>query len=245
MTDVRGYGHTYPDAYTTWAPDLETSLCHQRLIRYQFGELKCLLQFKADGYLEEKLVKGSEAKEATPQGRLGEEVTLLATQAAAVSLDSATPSSQPKLKVQTRGMEVPQKAVFELKTRSTQYDTVLDPILLRLWLTQVSNLILARHTYGKFEEAVPQDMTSDVQAWEKKNQRLLGCLHALLHQIIDAVKQSRDQKVEVRRIGEGPLEIRRIAQSSWSALPEDLKNQWKVASGFDPDNGGDDDYLNF
>ena len=245
LTDVRGYGHTYPDAYTTWGPNLENSLCHQRLIRYQFGDLNCLLQFKADGYLEEKLSNGSTAKEAVPQHPLGEEETSLATQVAAISLSAIAPSNQPKLKVQTRGMGVPQSSVFELKTRSTQYETALDPILLRLWLTQVPNLILARHTYGKFEDTAPQDMTNNVRDWERRNQRLLRWLHALLLQIIDAAKDSKDRKIEVRRIGEGPLEIRRVVQSSWSALPEDLKAQWRAASGHDSDEEGGDDYLNF
>ena len=245
LTDVRGYGHTYPDAYTTWAPDLTDSVCHQRLVRYHFGNLECLLQFKADGYLEERLSDATGTKGAASQKPHGEEASSLATQTAAISLNSMTPSNQPKLTVRTRGMEVPQSSVFELKTRSTQYETALDPILLRLWLTQVPNLILARHTYGKFADAVPQDMTSDVRDWEKRNQRLLGWLHALLLRLIDAVKHSKDQKVEVRRIGEGPLEIRRVAQSSWNALPGDLKAQWRAASGEDSDDEADDAYLNF
>ena len=51
MQDVRGYGHTMPEAYTTWRRDVKGSESHQRIIRYKFAGLDCLVRFEADGYL--------------------------------------------------------------------------------------------------------------------------------------------------------------------------------------------------
>ena len=248
MVDVRGYGHTYPEAYTKWDGGLHESLCHQRLIKYRFGNVKCLVQFKADGYLKDKVNdknESTEARAASSQSSLDAQVSSLLTQTEAISLSSKAPLNQSDLRVEACGKEIPQNSVFELKTRSTRNENVLDPILLRLWLTQITNLILARHTFGKFEDASPQDMSSDVHAWEKKYQRLLESLHKLLRRLIDSVTQSKDQKVEVRRIGEGPLEIRQLTQSSWSALPPDLKSRWKASSDAESEDEGGDDYLKF
>ena len=250
LIDVRGFGHTYPEAYTTWDSGLQDSLCHQRLIKYQFGSVKCLVQFKADGYLKEKVNEkssGSKAGAASSQSSLKERVSSLSAQVESVSLSAKSPINGSNLRVEALGQEIPQNSIFELKTRSTRNEVDLNPILLRLWLVQVSNLILARHTFGKFEDALPQDLSDDVQAWAKNNERLLQSLQKLLHRLLDAVKQSRDKKVEIRRIGEGPLEIRQLTQSSWSALPPDLKAKWKASSESESDSEdeGDEDYLNF
>lgn len=49
IPDVHGYGHTFPEAYTTWPGDVKGSESHQRIIQYSFGGMKCLVRFEADG----------------------------------------------------------------------------------------------------------------------------------------------------------------------------------------------------
>ncbi|KAJ4289259.1 hypothetical protein N0V88_007009 [Collariella sp. IMI 366227] len=46
---IRGFGHTFPEANTTWEPDVKGSASHQRLIRYSLGGLDLLVRFEADG----------------------------------------------------------------------------------------------------------------------------------------------------------------------------------------------------
>jgi hypothetical protein len=47
---VRGYGHTFPEAYTTWDKEVQGSESHQRIIKYNFAGLTCLVRFEGDGY---------------------------------------------------------------------------------------------------------------------------------------------------------------------------------------------------
>ncbi|KAF2233486.1 hypothetical protein EV356DRAFT_524461 [Viridothelium virens] len=51
IPNVRGYGHSFPEAYTTWECDVKGSTSHQRVISYRFGDLHLLLRFESDGYL--------------------------------------------------------------------------------------------------------------------------------------------------------------------------------------------------
>ena len=60
---VRGFGHTFPEANTTWEPDVRGSASHQRVIRYEFGGLDLLVRFEADGY-----IKPSSAATSTSTG---------------------------------------------------------------------------------------------------------------------------------------------------------------------------------
>lgn len=47
----RGYGHTFPEANTTWEADVKGSASHQRLIRYNVAGLDMVVRFEADGYI--------------------------------------------------------------------------------------------------------------------------------------------------------------------------------------------------
>jgi hypothetical protein len=50
IPDVRGYGHTFPEAYTTWNASGQGSESHQRLINYDFAGMNCLVRFEVDGF---------------------------------------------------------------------------------------------------------------------------------------------------------------------------------------------------
>ncbi|KZF19848.1 hypothetical protein L228DRAFT_285255 [Xylona heveae TC161] len=50
---VRGFGHTFPEAYTTWESDVRGSDTHQRIVQYEFGGLNFLVRFAADGYYKD------------------------------------------------------------------------------------------------------------------------------------------------------------------------------------------------
>ncbi|KAK6606446.1 putative geranylgeranyl pyrophosphate synthetase [Botrytis cinerea] len=44
IEDLRGYGHTFPERYTTWDRDVGGSCSHQRIIEYDFADLHLLLK---------------------------------------------------------------------------------------------------------------------------------------------------------------------------------------------------------
>jgi hypothetical protein len=49
---VRGFGHSFPDAYTSWPSEVKGSETHQRIVQYQLGGLQCLVRFECDGFLD-------------------------------------------------------------------------------------------------------------------------------------------------------------------------------------------------
>ncbi|OBT60337.1 hypothetical protein VE03_10357 [Pseudogymnoascus sp. 23342-1-I1] len=53
ISDLRGYGHTFPEAYTTWDSEVRGSCSHQRIIQYEFGGLTFLIRTETDGYVRD------------------------------------------------------------------------------------------------------------------------------------------------------------------------------------------------
>lgn len=51
LSDVRGYGHSFPETYTAWDAEVKASTSYQRVISYHFGGLRFLVRFQGDGYL--------------------------------------------------------------------------------------------------------------------------------------------------------------------------------------------------
>jgi len=43
IQDLQGYGHTFPEAYTTWDLEVKNSCSHQRVVQYDFGGLNFLV----------------------------------------------------------------------------------------------------------------------------------------------------------------------------------------------------------
>ncbi|KAF1364341.1 hypothetical protein EJ07DRAFT_162150 [Lizonia empirigonia] len=65
IKDIRGFGHTFPEAYTMWEHSVKGSETHQRIIRYEFGGLDCLVRFESDGYIREAAVGNETAPAKT------------------------------------------------------------------------------------------------------------------------------------------------------------------------------------
>ncbi|ERF72669.1 hypothetical protein EPUS_09259 [Endocarpon pusillum Z07020] len=63
ITNLQGYGHTFPEAYTTWDSEVAGSCSHQRIIHYEFGGLKFLVRTETDGYVKEAGEKASSSVE--------------------------------------------------------------------------------------------------------------------------------------------------------------------------------------
>ena len=65
--------------------------------------------------------------------------------------------------------------------------------------------------------------------WETENAPILSRLGGLLHKLIGVAKLDGRHRFEVRRSGDGPLELwSEVPQ--WSALPPDLKQRWGVGN---------------
>jgi len=205
IKDLRGYGHTFPEAYTTWDSNVANSCSHQRIIKYNFGGIDIMIRTETDAYIKSERIVTSASASLNTLGDL--------------SLSRAP--SHGKLELRNKGTEIPQSQIFDIKTR--RVDTVFDmeEIYPRLWLNQTPNFLIAYHTFGKFDSPHVKDIKQDIQAWEEYNTTRIERYHALLLRIMD-VARDHDQ-CEVYWSGDGPLLIYEQEDILKKAIPDDLR----------------------
>lgn len=225
LIGVRGYGHTFPEAYTTWAPDVQPSKSHHRIVRCQFGKLVLLMRQSSDGYIGEDEDKSPPT--ATPSSTTDEDVTnLLGNLSITSASTKSTKSGQ--LEVVDGGQLTPQSFAFDLKTRSIKAidkDT-LGEELPRLWMMQIPNFILAHHRSGAFCNIEVSDIRDEIETWEKSHQADLHRLSALLHRIIATALEKEGTLLEIVRVQEGALEIRERLPDVGVAFSAEVKEKW-------------------
>ena len=251
---VRGYGHTFPEAYTTWN-DPKNSISHQRIIRYKFGGLTHLLRFESDGYIPEP-----SPEETTPPPRSDsdsdnnddsnnkndddnnnyEKDLILSFQ------DFIIPSrpSTPKLTIKTPqttkpssssySTTIPQTALFDLKTRSAKHGKKIDmtDIYPQLWLKRIPNFITAYHDgAGLFTDISVQNIESEVKAWATENDAGIKKFARLLRELVRIARENSpvgaNTLLEVYCPGKERLEVRMQFGEGSEALPWYLRERWE------------------
>ena len=233
IPDVKGYGHTFPEAYTSWDPAVKASASHQRLLRYDFAGLDCIVRFECDGYLRERVPMAATAITTTAAkswqtqdvGTLDDVLSTLKVRS--ILNGGSIPSD--KLEIGIAGQKVPQDAVFDLKTRwaGRKNINVLEDELPRYWVAQIPNFILALHSNGVFNDVKVQRIPTTVDEWEAENQKDLKALTFLLHTIIDEAKKRKDGKLEVRVKNLDELELRMHDSNEHNVLPPELNVRWR------------------
>jgi hypothetical protein len=236
ITGVRGYGHTFPEAYTTWSKSVRRSDSHQRLINYDFAGMNCLVRFEADGYLPD-LIQNDLSTQNEPilsTSNIDPEDLLSAIEAATISavppVTAHTKSAT--LKILKQGRYIPQCAVFDLKTRSEKRrgDDILSEELARLWVRQIPNFILAYHKFGRFDEIPVQDVREDLKQWEKSQQQELARFATLLQMVASFARSTEDGKLELEHEeGEKVLNLRIPGGVVGRVLPSSLTDHWDVS----------------
>jgi len=223
IDDVYGYGHTFPEAYTTWHRDVKNSASHQRVIKYRFGGLTILLRYEADGYIEPDSKGPGRKREPVVSG-----VEWLAQSLETASISPSRPGSSQVLKIEKAGTPVAESAIFDLKTRSVKKvnDDILGGELPRLWITQVPNFIIAFHKSGLFDDIRVMDARARVSAWEEDNAESLSTLAKLMHILIEQVRRRADGKIELRQSAPAKLEIRERLPDAGDALSPDARQAW-------------------
>ena len=238
IPDVYGYGHTFPEAYTTWDGETKGSRSHQRVLRYQFGGLGVLLRFEADGYLGEKgdaedednkPVKKAPIKPAA-RASLDDLIDLFSDS----NVTPETPAlTEAGITVVEGGAPVKQSRVFDLKTRAAwkkEKEDTLETEMGRLWVSQIPRFVMAYHTKGVFEDIEIIDAGAVVKKWEKAHAGDLACLAALLRRIIAAVGDRPDGKMEICRKAMGPLELCEQLADAGNALSPETQRRWTSAA---------------
>lgn len=223
ITDLRGYGHTFPEAYTTWDSEVRSSCSHQRIIEYEFGGLKFLVRTETDGYVKEANTKApSSVANSTSQLSLDDALEEMAVSRTGVSQGQ-------QLQLKTQGMRVRQDRIFDIKTRAAYKPFDMNEILPRLWVNQTSKFLIAYHQFGLFDEPKVKDVRQEVIRWENDNSALLARFHALVKRIVDVVRDSDQQQCEVSWDGQGPLCVTKQIGEGRRALPSDLVHLLEVS----------------
>ncbi|KAF3051118.1 hypothetical protein E8E11_007412 [Didymella keratinophila] len=227
---VRGFGHSFPDAYTTWSEDVKGSVTHQRIVQYDLGGITCLLRYECDGFLDNS--DEGKAQQSTKEAPLSTDELTEALSSTTISLPKY--SSTDSLSVKQAGKPIDQASIFDLKTRSGRHhkSIKMDDITPQLWVKQIPNFIVAYHDgYGLFEDIQIQDVRPLIFDFEKDNSDAIRRLIVLLNKIIAIATADEKRLLEVYFSGQGALEIRRQFGAGVHALPETLREQWIARAG--------------
>lgn len=79
--------------------------------------------------------------------------------------------------------------------------------MLRTELNQTSKFLLASHWYGVFDQPEVKEVRQLVLSGQKDNPTLLGRFHAGLRRIVDVIRDSDEQQLEVSWGDQEPLLI--------------------------------------
>ena len=231
IVGVKGYGHTFPEAYTTWDTDVKRSVSHQRLLRYNFAGLDCIVRYECDGYLRSKVPGGFKIP-LTISGQQKDKVkddlaSILDSMKVSSSFGGGERHGGP-LHIKKAGQKIPQEAVCDLKTRAGWRKglNVLEDELPRYWIAQIPNFILARYDAGVFNDINVRYIWDDVKKWQQENQTDIRRLSWLLRKIIAVAKARKDGKLEVRCKSLEALELREQHTDEHNVLPLGLKLRW-------------------
>jgi len=143
-------------------------------------------------------------------------------------------STEASLLIEKGGKPIPQKAVFDIKTKHGKYPIDMSEIYPRLWVCQVPNFILAYHDRAVFSDIRKQDLHHKISEWEDDNNEALCTLVVLMRKIVSFATDNYEVKLEVvRKEGEN-LEIREQANGGNDALPQTTKARWTAHMGVTP-----------
>lgn len=216
ITNLQGYGHRFPEAYSTWDSEVAGSCSHQRMIHYEFGGLKFLVRSETDGYVKEAGEKASSSVEkSTSQPSLDDAFGTM-------SVTSTDVRQGQQLQLKTQGTRVRQDQIFDIKTRASYSPFDMNEILPRLWLNHTSKFVIAYHQFGLFHKPKVEGIREEVIQWEKDNSTLLARFHALVKRIVEADRDSDQKQCEVSWDGHGPLCVTKQFGEVRRALPHDL-----------------------
>ncbi|KAI0469627.1 hypothetical protein F4859DRAFT_523015 [Xylaria cf. heliscus] len=206
IPDVRGYGHSFLNAFTSSDSNSGSIKSHQRVVSYNFGGLKCLVRSECDGHLAS--YDGHETTVTEPKYDL-------------------SPLSSSSIATQKSGMKVPQDSILEIKTKSRSWGEIQkSEHLPRLWIRQIPNFITAYHNRGTFEEVKVDNVRKDLVNWETQHQDELKRFAAILRQLVTEVKRSSHLKLEIYRAGIGSLQLREREDATGQALPTSWRDRW-------------------
>jgi hypothetical protein len=245
ISGVFGYGHTFPEANTTWNEIVKGSESHQRILNYNFAGISCAIRYEGDGFLPD-LHRPDTPHAGNPAGDADELLRSLQQG----SVISVAAEKVTVLAVETAGTVIPQSAMFDLKTRSArkEYNDVLKGEHPRLWFAQIPNFIVGFHNRGVFSDVRVENVQREVEEWEEEQKPQLKKLApALLRTLIAFARGQPSGRIElVFEGGDSELELREVGGVASCCISDELKRCWRGGNSEEaqlemektPDEGG-------
>lgn len=214
----RGYGHEFEKAYTR--NEIPGSTGHHRIIAYRFGDLRFVIRHETDGYVDTGMPAQYASGEPTEDNLAGLLETLSISQPR-IPLETTAVGSE--LIVRNEGRKIAMRSTLEIKTRVHHKPLPVADVAPQLWISQTPKLVRAYHERGRFKVPVVEDVTSDVQRWERRSQQPLGKLAALLVRLIATAKRHKYSTVRYDALSDR-LDVERCEERK--LLPADLYQKW-------------------
>ncbi|KAJ9255513.1 hypothetical protein DTO212C5_9143 [Paecilomyces variotii] len=229
IPDIHGYGHTFPEAYTTWSAKVKGFESHQRVMKYDFAGMSCLVRFGADYYLPPPTQNYSSRSSGEDPTEVEDNLLSSIERATISNVPSSGGSKRdPKsLKISAGGERISQSAIFDLKTRSIRKkdEDTLDIELPRLWISQIPNFIL-------------------ITQWEEDQQASLAKFAELLNKIVSFARSSESGRFEITHEDSAAvLELRAQCADAGRVLPASVAKEWSDQVLDSDGDSSDDSFL--
>lgn len=189
-----GFGHNFEKAVTRLPRGLENSSGHHRVLKYDFGKLKCAVCFEVDASYDDPNTVGESEHQVPKSQSGGEETASLATAFSSKTVNkTGSGSTGGSADTICRGAGTQQANVAELKSRKDNRTKA--KWLPQLWLGRTRYLIAGHHENGTFNEVHVHDFEEQLEAWEKNdvNQKALQKMAVLLSRLRDIVRANGAQ----------------------------------------------------
>ena len=215
ISDCGSYRSALLTRKIKWPSGLLQSKSHFRIARCSLGKVNCLLRYECHAFIPGKNSKFFQTPLSTP-GRS--------------RLPSHTPTFAPGgkntsgLEIRFGGEEVSVGSTTDVNTHDPDNSEEREKRLIRLWLTQTSNVVEARRTWHNFEDVKETKPCKEVDDWEDKNLKLIAKLDTLIKMIIKVAKEVPGGKCWVNIAASmGLFVMEPTATMGRMSLPEDIK----------------------
>ncbi|KAK2005273.1 hypothetical protein LZ32DRAFT_612238 [Colletotrichum eremochloae] len=212
-----GWGRNFERMVTKYPPGLEDSTAHHRALRYQLGDLACVVRFEVDACY----VKMGESSESL-EGAMGQ----LAVEDGPREISAAPqPPTQPPMA---------QATAAEIKTATKPKGP--SAYMPQLWFGRTPWLIIGKHANGTFEKLKITDTAALFASWEENHQADLRKLVTVLAQLRETVKKNGGSHcVAICEKTAKTPEIKVYTSCIVKrAVPDDLRRMLWKASSSDP-----------
>ncbi|KXH68194.1 hypothetical protein CSAL01_11478 [Colletotrichum salicis] len=214
-----GWGRNFERMFTKYPPGLEDSTAHHRALRYQLGDLTCVVRFEVDACYEQM---GESSGSESLEGAIGR---LAVEDGPGVIAPAPQPSTQPPMA---------QATAAEIKTASKPKSP--SAYMPQLWFGRTPWLIVGQRVNGTFEQLKVTDTAALLTNWEERHQANLRKLVTVLALLREAVRENGGRHCVAmhEKTSETP-EIKVYPScSAKQAVPDDLRRMLWDSSSADP-----------